>query len=656
MHEQQCRQGMADDGRHSYISQNARILFPKNLGFGLIRPRLTNYIETLHSQVLYFWAVLPRIGLVMKLYCRLALLLPIALLSGCTEKMQQTLKELAEPIIIKSFAIKDKEVQEPKNKGSVKLETIYAPCTEFPEAKVSGLMQLIFVDANVSEEGDGSSFEAPLKTMYSAMQKIADIRSGENALKLPMAPIHVLVMGGTYSLDNELKGMGKGGAKGESLSIVDFTVKTPEFYQKIIITGGFTKDDKCVEMNRNEQGLSRKATIFDGQGKSLHVVLVDSGNKSITLQNITIKGGKADKEDERKSTDLVPHFIRSQGGALAIRGTADTVNLVDITLKDSKAESLGGCLAIVESAKNITADNLNVEHCTAISGGGGIVIADAVDQVTFENLTVKDSHATAAGSKGGGILVTGGARGITVKGESVVENCSALAAGGGVNIEPTIPKEKQAAGRTIIVPKLDIALKNNRVNGDGSYGGGLAVTGDIAKKLKVIGDVAAAVAKEPNFVFRGAIDGNSAKLLGGGAYVKGAAVTFEDVSVSNNWLTETVAYKDAVGGGMYFENSDGSTIIGSFIKSNSSPISGAGLTLASGVKISWVRGLALRITKLPMEMRPMIVKDKAFYWMPLKLRARLVFGCVMLNSMVAAFGIINRAPLVRVFTHILSMD
>ena len=304
----------------------------------------------------------------------------------------------------------------------------------------------------------------------------------------------------------------------------------------------------------------------DAGGKPKHRIFKVTSGKTLTLQDLTLKGGKPDASNENgfgggillrggtldmKNCDVKGNESEGGGGIYANKvGTAASVTISGGTIGGTDAADKNktgsynsgggiyignGCsLTMKDNAKIIgnetgvsgggifanTDSTLIIEHCSvsgnkAIGSGGGIHASGAL---TMDHCTVGDNSTT--GDSGGGVCVSGTAE---IKGGSIIAHNEAKYSGGGIYVE-----------------RGTLTLVNSTVGGDQDYDG--------THSTKSKGNKAAS---------------------GGGIFANGQAkVTIDGGTLSFNKV------ENGNGGGVYAENIKTFTLKNAAISSNIAMIGG----------------------------------------------------------------------------------
>ena len=200
----------------------------------------------------------------------------------------------------------------------------------------------------------------------------------------------------------------------------------------------------------------------DNLGTNAHPVFRVSDGKTLTLKNLTLKGGKG-----------ISGSIG--GGAINVTGSLSKAELTDCTIEDCEAEH-GGAIGC-SSGTTVKLTNTHIKKCKATgsgsaSGGGAIYAEGATVEITSCTLTNNE-----AATYGGGIYVTGGSLTLTnttIGGEQFYDGAdlgktkgNKAKSGGGMYIE----------GNGTSVTMNGGSIQYNKTI-DGYGGGGVCIKGD----------------------------------------------------------------------------------------------------------------------------------------------------------------------------------
>ena len=305
--------------------------------------------------------------------------------------------------------------------------------------------------------------------------------------------------GSTITIDGEIKATNAPGNSGEIVIDKNLTIKKADGAASAVLDANKDTDDKPK-----------------------HRIFKVEGGKTLTLTNLTLKGGKPDGSDEEGG-----------GGGILVKGS--TLNMTNCAVTGNTAQDGGGIFAKKEgstaSAVTISGGFIgsdgtgtDANKSTGYSGGGGIYIGEDCSLTMKENVKIIGNQ---TGASGGGIY-TGANCVLTMENCTVSDNTASINGGGAylagtVNIKgaSTIAhNEAQGSGGGIYAASGSLMLENATIGGDQSY------YGTESNKAK----------------------GNKAK-DGGGIFAQ-AALTMKNCTVSYN-TAETSGISSADGGGIY---------------------------------------------------------------------------------------------------------
>ena len=343
-------------------------------------------------------------------------------------------------------------------------------------------------------------------------------------------------------------------------------------------------------LNANKDGTDAPPTT--------HRIFKVASGKTLTLQDLTLKGGKPDASNENgygggillqggtldmKNCDVKGNeseggggiyagkvgtaaaSVTISGGTIGGTGTADPNktgsynsgggiyigNGCSLTMKDNakvtgnESETSGGGIFADASS------TLDIDHCTVTAntarGSGGGIHAEGV--LTMDHCTVSDNSTT--GDSGGGVYVSGTAE---IKGGSIIAHNKADVSGGGIYagggrltlVNSTVGGDQDYDG-----PHSTKSKGNKAKSGGGIFANGQAkvtIDGGTLSFNKVEnGNGGGAVIKDSGttLTLKGgaAINSNSVQSglgSGGGVYMKGdgSIFTMESGTISNNTATD----------------------------------------------------------------------------------------------------------------------
>ena len=218
-------------------------------------------------------------------------------------------------------------------------------------------------------------------------------------------------------------------------------------------------------------------------GKTEHRIFKVTSGKQLTLDNLTLKGGKANA-----ATDMDE---KGNGGAIYAHGT--TVKIINCILTDNQARNNGGAVYAVKDGATvakveISNSNINKNTVTVNSGfGGGIFINDDCI-LTLAGTTISENEA----ARGGGVRANRSTITMTacIIKENKATNGSSLDGGGGVY-----------TNRGTLTMTDNCEIRGNTSHGS-AHGGGMIIEGtDVTMKDCTL-------------------TGNTAETKGGGVWLK----------------------------------------------------------------------------------------------------------------------------------------
>ncbi|UTC63667.1 right-handed parallel beta-helix repeat-containing protein [Treponema sp. OMZ 788] len=194
------------------------------------------------------------------------------------------------------------------------------------------------------------------------LKKVGILITGtdENPWKKLKTAVGAANDGDTIVISGEIKATDLAGNNGEIL-----------IKKKLTIQGKTGKTTDILNANKDTNGKS-KHRIF--------IVKISDPNKSLTLENLTLKGGMAYKN----------------GGA--IMTTSSIINIANCTITKNTAMDYGG--AIMSDGSIINIANCTITENTAKEGGG--MYMKNTTRFTMESGEIKNNTST---SKGGGVFV-----------------------------------------------------------------------------------------------------------------------------------------------------------------------------------------------------------------------------------------------------------
>lgn len=260
----------------------------------------------------------------------------------------------------------------------------------------------------------------------------------------------------TLTIDGEIKATSDAGNNGEIVINKNLTIKRANGASSAVI-----------DANKST-GSKPKHRIFK----------VESG-KTLTLENLTLKNGKAEGSDGP-----------GDGGAIYVHGAS--VKITGCTLTDNTANKNGGAVYATKRGDNaahvtISGGSINGNTVTINSGfGGGIYINDGCELTLKDNVTVKDNKA----ARGGGVRAnksTVTMNGCTFEGNKSTHGdasngCGGVYVNGGtVTMQSCTLKSndgKVRAGGLLVEGGAKVTMDGCTITGNtATTGGGIYITG-----------------------------------------------------------------------------------------------------------------------------------------------------------------------------------
>ncbi len=374
-------------------------------------------------------------------------------------------------------------------------------------------------------------------TQQPVMQWELELQSGSLVLK----KIGALVDGNTSSAWKKLKDAVAAASAGDTI-IVKNTVRadnsSPHNSGEIPINTNLTikGEGGAAILDANTDG-------SDAPSQKHRIFKVTSG-KTLTLENLTLKGGKAGKFDASDP-------FASSGGAIRLNG--GSASLRNVTISGCKAITNGGCTGqgggvCAEDGGTLTLNNSTIKDCEATENGGAIYAAGGTINLT--NCNIRGCKAINGGgihlykSSGGDatLTVSGGQIGGMGAGESnTASDTSGNGKGGGIFIE---------GGSCTVTLKDGAKITGNTANNGG---------GVYAENIKT-------------FTLKNAAISSNIAMIGGGIYATGSSSVFtmENGTIIGNKAeyTVTAASNTPSGGGVYLRGGVTFTMKGGKITSS----------------------------------------------------------------------------------------
>ena len=299
--------------------------------------------------------------------------------------------------------------------------------------------------------------------------------------------------GSTITIDGEIKATNAPGNSGEIVIDKNLTIKKADGAASAVL-----------DANK------------DTDSKPKHRIFKVEGGKTLTLTNLTLKGGKPDGLDEEGG-----------GGGILVKGS--TLNMTNCAVTGNTAQDGGGIFAKKEgstaSAVTISGGFIgsdgtgtDANKSTGYSGGGGIYIGEDCSLTMKENVKIIGNQ---TGASGGGIY-TGANCVLTMESCTVSDNTASIN-GGGIFAQGTLTL-------------TSCTVSDNRAN---SIGGGAYLAGTV------------------NIKGASTIAHNAADESGGGIYAASGSLTLENATIGGEQsydgtdLDKTKGNKAKGGGGIY---------------------------------------------------------------------------------------------------------
>ncbi len=302
-------------------------------------------------------------------------------------------------------------------------------------------------------------------------------------------------------------------------------------------------------------------------------------NGTVTLTNTSVDGNMALDLDASginlDGTAGVAYRRDSYGGGFY--NTGGTVNLLDgTTVQNNDTYGHGAgfftTAGLVNGTDTIISGNEIIRDvATKPSTGDGDTIRNGGGFASYGDGRVNLTNATISGNRtglddsggtdilrgSGGGFFNGDGSSVTIDGTSVINDNDAQEGGGFYNT---------STGGTVTITGADgnsIEINNNDAR---VRGGAFRSTGNTTVNLKFV-----------------QIDGNEAfTQRGGGIYADGAAITGDEVTISNNAAGSAGRTNDEQGGGFWLDGNGSVTLTNSAITGNTTVVNGGGFYVQDG--------------------------------------------------------------------------
>ena len=345
--------------------------------------------------------------------------------------------------------------------------------------------------------------------------------------------------GSTITIDGEIKATKAPGNSGEIVIDKNLTIKKADGAASAVL-----------DANK------------DTDGKPKHRIFRVEGGKTLTLTNLTLKGGKPDGSDEEGC-----------GGGILVKGS--TLNMTDCAVTGNTAQDGGGIFAKKDGSTasavtisggfiGIVGTGTDANKSTGYNGGGGIYIGEDCSLTMKEKVKITGNQ---TGASGGGIY-TGANCVLTMESCTVSDNTASIN-GGGIFAQGTLTltsctvsnnTASSIGGGAYLAGTVNIkgasTIAHNAA--DGSGGGIYAASGSLTLEDATIGGEQSYAGTDLDKT-----KGNKAK-DGGGIFAQ-AALTMKNCTVSYN-TAETSGISSADGGGIYAQGKLAMTVC--TVKSN----------------------------------------------------------------------------------------
>ena len=330
--------------------------------------------------------------------------------------------------------------------------------------------------------------------------------------------------GSTITIDGEIKATNAPGNSGEIVIDKNLTIKKADGAASAVL-----------DANK------------DTDSKPKHRIFKVEGGKTLTLTNLTLKGGKPDGLDEDGC-----------GGGILVKGS--TLKMTDCAVTGNTAQDGGGIFAKEDGSTasavtisggfiGIVGTGTDANKSTGYNGGGGIYIGDGCSLTMKENVKITGNQ---TGASGGGIY-TGANCVLTMESCTVSDNTASIN-GGGIFAQGTLTltsctvsdnRAHSIGGGAYLAGTVNIngasTIAHNKA--DESGGGIYAASGSLTLENATIGGEQSYDGTDLDKT-----KGNKAK-DGGGIFAQ-AALTMKNCTVSYN-TAETSGVSSADGGGIY---------------------------------------------------------------------------------------------------------
>ncbi|MGP1603146.1 MAG: right-handed parallel beta-helix repeat-containing protein [Treponema sp.] len=277
----------------------------------------------------------------------------------------------------------------------------------------------------------------------------------------------------------------------------------------------------AAALDANKDGVNHPSTK--------HRIFKVTSGKTLTLQDLTLKGGEAGKY-------VASDLLASSGGAIRLNG--GSASLSNVTISGCKAITSGGCTGqgggiYAEDGGTLTLNNSTIKDCEATASGGAICATGGTINLTGCTITgnkANNGGAIHINKNGGGVYASGGSLVIT---SSTIGKCQATQEGGGIfakggSVELnscTIKRNTGTlAGGGICARSNGSTPANVTINGGVIGGTSASEANSTGSSGKGGGIFVSGANSAVTLLGTANVIGNTAKLYGGGVFVDTGSV------------------------------------------------------------------------------------------------------------------------------------
>ena len=255
----------------------------------------------------------------------------------------------------------------------------------------------------VKVDGDASSYGLSWSAPTTLASALTNAVSGST--------IHIAA--GTYKPEKALTGR----------DLSDQT-KTFEISRYITIIGGYPANATTGAVSNP----ATNKTIFDGDGKSFHTMVVSApklADEKVSITGITIKGGKNTVSDTQKTNINGFDLLDSYGAGLAPIGTS--VELINCTISENEGSNAGGIYSV---NSDVTIKECQISNNISNNNGAGAWITNGTN-LKMQNTVIQGNRTTIETAIVGGLYLyvpTGERLSAEVTGCTISNNTAASSA------------------------------------------------------------------------------------------------------------------------------------------------------------------------------------------------------------------------------------